>query len=98
MREQSLARAVLRFAVPSIGVAGTHQASALMASGLASLDARQRAASGDRAMSKKTDSRLCSVCLKGIPAGTGALRQGISFVHVECANKREKTVRRKPRD
>jgi hypothetical protein len=31
--------------------------------------------------------RLCAVCLKIIPAGTGAFRRGLSFVHVECANR-----------
>jgi hypothetical protein len=31
--------------------------------------------------------RLCVICRKLIPAGVVACRRGISFVHVECANK-----------
>jgi predicted nucleic acid-binding Zn ribbon protein len=38
-------------------------------------------------VSKTLPHRLCAVCLKMIPAGTGAFRRGLSFVHVECANK-----------
>jgi hypothetical protein len=34
--------------------------------------------------------RACAICQKLIPAGSGAFRRGISFVHVECANKTKK--------
>jgi hypothetical protein len=34
---------------------------------------------------------MCTVCSRRIPAGAGAFRRGIAFVHVECANKAGKT-------
>jgi hypothetical protein len=41
-------------------------------------------------MAKILHDRACAICQKPIPAGSGAFRRGISFVHVECANKTEK--------
>jgi hypothetical protein len=41
-------------------------------------------------MTKIMRDRACVVCQKLIPAGAGAFRRGIAFVHVECANQTEK--------
>jgi hypothetical protein len=51
-------------------------------------------------MAKTPHDRICAVCQKLIPAGSGAFRRGVTFVHVECANKPAKTpqpTQRRPR-
>ena len=45
-------------------------------------------------MPNTPDHRACVVCRNPIPAGEGAIRRGISFLHVACANKAEKKSRR----
>jgi len=46
-------------------------------------------------MANKPRELVCAICKRRIPPGTGALREGTSYVHVECAERSKKPETRR---